>query len=105
MALLIHRDDLVELALWLLDRPLEGAFNATSPNPVSMRELATTLGRVLRRPALLPVPALALRIALGEVSDVLLEGQHVLPARALESGFEPAHPDLEPALRHLLARA
>lgn len=101
----IHLDDLCDLLLWLLEHPkAAGAFNATAPQPVTMAELARTLGRVLHRPAFLPAPAPLLRLALGEVADVLLTGQRVLPRRALEGGFEFSYPALEPALRELLAR-
>jgi hypothetical protein len=68
-----------------------------------MRELARTLGRVLHRPAVFPVPAPVLRLALGEVADVLLTGQRVLPRRTLETGFVFRHPELEGALEDLLA--
>ena len=62
------------------------------------------LGRVLHRPAFLPVPAIALRAALGEAADVLLTGVRALPRRALDAGFVFDHPDLERALRDLLRR-
>ena len=61
-----------------------------------------TLGRVLHRPAVIPMPGIVLRLALGEVADVVLDGQHVTPARALASGFTFRFPELEPALRALL---
>ena len=84
---------------------LDGPVNATAPHPVSNREFAETLGRVLGRPALLPVPAAALRFAFGEMAEVtVLAGARVLPARLQESGFAFRYPDLEPALRHLLGR-
>jgi hypothetical protein len=102
----IHVDDLCSLFLWLLGRERErGVFNATAPRPVTMEELARTLGRVLHRPAFLPAPAPLLRLALGEVADTLLTGQRVFPRRALEAGFRFAHPELEPALRDLLGRS
>ncbi|MSR62466.1 MAG: TIGR01777 family protein [Planctomycetes bacterium] len=101
----IHLDDLCALILWLLEQPkAAGAFNGTAPTPVTMAELARTLGHVLHRPALLPAPAPLLRLALGEVADVLLTGQRVLPRRAQEAGFRFAYPTLEPALRELLGK-
>jgi len=101
----IHLDDLCALFVHLLEHErCAGAFNATAPQPVTMKELSSALGRVLHRPALLPAPAPMLRLALGEVADVLLTGQRVLPRRALESGFRFAHPALEPALRDLLGK-
>lgn len=101
----IHIDDLCALFLWLLGRDrCAGVFNATAPQPVTMKELSATLGRVLHRPAFLPAPAPIMRLALGEVADVLLTGQRVLPRRAQEAGFCFANPSLEPALRDLLSR-
>lgn len=100
----IHVDDLVALYLFLLEHErVAGHVNATAPQPVTNRELARTLGRVLRRPAVVPVPRAALRIALGEASDVLLTGQKVLPRRALDAGFEFEFTALEPALRDIVA--
>jgi uncharacterized protein (TIGR01777 family) len=101
----IHLDDLCRIYLHLVEHErASGAFNGTAPNPVTMRELAKTLGRVLHRPALFPVPAPVLRLALGEVADVLLTGQRVLPRRTQESGFAFEHPELEGALEDLLAQ-
>lgn len=101
----IHRDDWVSMARWLVETPgLSGAFNVTAPHPVTNREFATTLGRVLRRPALLPAPGLALRILLGEMAGpLLLASQRARPDRALRAGFDFRFPALEPALRNLLA--
>ena len=66
---------------------VSGPLNATAPNPVTNREFATTLGRVLRRPGFVPMPAFALRLALGEMADaLLLSGQRVLPAKAQSLG-------------------
>ena len=82
-----------------------GAVNATAPTPVTNEEFSHTLARVLRRPALLRVPAFALRLAMGELADaLLLTGQRVVPARALDLGFQFAHMDLERALREILHR-
>lgn len=101
----IHLDDLVALFEWALDTPTaRGEYNGTAPNPVSNTEFARTLGRVLRRPAFLPLPGAVLRLALGEVAGVVLNGQHVTPARALSDGFTFRFPTLEPALRDLLTR-
>ena len=103
----IHLDDLVELFVFLIQgEGLEGPFNGTAPQPVTNRQFARTLGRVLGRPSWLPAPAAALRLALGEMADaLLLSGQRAVPRRALEAGFRFRFPELEPALRDLLARA
>jgi len=101
----VHIDDLCSLFVFLLERgKCSGAYNGTAPNPVTMKELAGTLGKVLHRPAILAAPAPILRLALGEVADVLLTGQRVLPRRAQEAGFRFAHPALEPALREILGK-
>jgi len=102
----IHIDDLLALLAWMLEsESARGIYNATAPGPVTSAEFARTLGRVLHRPAFLPVPALALRLRFGEGASVMLTGQRVLPARALASGFRFAHAALEPALTDLLRRA
>lgn len=99
----IHLEDLLRMFEWLLDNEdARGFYNGTAPTPVTNRELSKALGRVLRRPAIFPVPGFALRIALGEVSVLLTEGQHVAPTRALAGGFSFRFPEIEPALRDLL---
>jgi uncharacterized protein len=89
----------------LMTDSLSGPVNATAPNPVTSRTFASTLGRVLNRPAVIPVPAAALRLAFGEMADVaLLSSAHVLPARLRESGYAFRYPELEGALRFGLGR-
>lgn len=83
---------------------LAGAANAVAPNPVRNAELTKTLGRVLRRPAILPVPAPVLRVALGEFAGELLSSARVLPCRLAETGYEFRDSELEPALRRMMAR-
>jgi hypothetical protein len=102
----IHRDDLVALLVATLEDPrFEGPANATAPTPVTMREFATTLGRVLHRPAFAPAPAFAIRAAMGEMASLVLDGQRVLPAKASALGFRFRFELLEPALRKILDRA
>jgi NAD dependent epimerase/dehydratase family enzyme len=84
---------------WALLNDIAGPLNVTSPNPVTNAEFARTLGRVLHRPALMPAPAFAVRLALGEMADVILTGQRVFPDKAHELGFDFAYPTLESALR------
>ena len=99
----IHRDDLVSLVQWALARPsASGVYNATAPTPVTNAELAETLAAVLHRRARLPLPARALRGLFGEMSQLLLTGQRVIPARLREVGFVFRHPELRGALEHLL---
>lgn len=84
---------------------LEGAVNTAAPEPVTNRDFAAALGRVLGRPAVVPVPALALKLLFGEMAETaLLAGQRLSPARLVASGYTFRHPTLEPALRHVLGR-
>lgn len=96
----IERDDLVRLIAHAIAAPgLHGAVNATAPEPVRNRDFAAALGRALRRPAVLPLPAWPLRLALGDFADeLLLGGQRVVPGRATHAGFEFRYPGLEHAL-------
>jgi uncharacterized protein (TIGR01777 family) len=84
---------------------LQGPVNTASPTPVRNREFTTTLGRVLRRPTVFPLPAFAARLAFGQMADeLLLASQRVEPARLLAGGYRFGFPDLESALRHLLVK-
>ena len=99
----IHMEDLLAMLAWLLENEAtRGEYNGTAPNPVSNRELSATLGRVLRRPAIVPLPGFVLRLVLGEVAELVLDGQHVTPRRAESEGFSFRFPELEPSLRDLL---
>jgi len=84
---------------------LSGPVNAVAPNPVTNAEFTRTLARVLSRPAMVPMPAFAARLAFGEMADALLLASiRVQPARLLATGYRFRHPELEPALRHQLGR-
>ncbi len=99
----IHRDDLVALLVAAIaDDRWEGPVNATSPAPVTMREFAGTLGRVLHRPSFAPAPTFAIRAAMGEMAALVLDGQKALPAKATALGFRFRYESLEPALRQIL---
>jgi hypothetical protein len=89
----------------MLNPSLAGPINLVAPNPVTNREFAKTLGRVLGRPAVLPTPTLPLALLFGRefVREALLASARVLPRRLEASGFEFEHPELEGALRHMLA--
>ncbi|MCS6859827.1 MAG: TIGR01777 family oxidoreductase [Abditibacteriales bacterium] len=102
----VHRDDVVGLIQFALERDdVQGALNATAPNPVRNREFAQTLGKVLHRPAFLPTPALAMRLLFGEMADaLLLTGQRVLPAAAQRLGYQFRYPDLMSALQAVLKK-
>ena len=96
----IHLDDEVAAILFLLDHDeLNGPFNLVAPEHSTMNDFAQTLGRALKRPAWLPVPAPLLRLGLGEMADeLLLAGQKASPVRLLEHGFTFRHPTLDSAL-------
>ncbi|ACG74857.1 domain of unknown function DUF1731 [Anaeromyxobacter sp. K] len=101
----IHLDDEVGLVLLALeDARAAGPLNAASPAPARNRDLARAVGRVLHRPALVRTPELAIRLAVGEMAEVVLASQRVVPRRALELGYRFRFPDLEAALADLLAR-
>jgi uncharacterized protein (TIGR01777 family) len=102
----ISIDDEVAAIEHLLTGSVQGPVNLTAPAPVTNAEFASALGRVLRRPALLPVPSIGPKLLLGaELADALLfTGQRVIPRVLSSSGFQFTHPTLEIALRALLAR-
>lgn len=97
-------DDLVSAVLFLLSQPsFTGPVNAVAPNPVTNAEFTQTLGKVLHRPAIFPVPAAALRLVFGEMAkETMLASTRVLPGRLLESGFQFQTPLLEDGLRSVL---
>ncbi len=95
----VHRSDVVGLVLAALaSDAYAGAVNATSPAPVRNRDFTVALAKALHRPAFLGVPGIALRLALGEMADMLLTGQRVVPAAARAAGYEFRHPNLASAL-------
>ncbi|MCL1075055.1 TIGR01777 family oxidoreductase [Shewanella dokdonensis] len=98
----IHLVDLIELLLFLLNHPqTQGIYNATAPYPVSNAEFARALGRALQRPAVLPVPAFVLKLLFGEMAELLIKGQYVIPTKAMNEGFHFQFPKLEQALADL----
>ncbi len=102
----ISVDDWVGLTSRLITNAgARGAFNLSAPAPVTNAEFTRTLGTVLRRPTIVPVPAFALRLALGELSDILLTGQRAVPQKAQALGYVFRHPALEQALRAALVSA
>ena len=97
-------DEVAAIEFLLTADAVTGAVNLTGPAPVTNREFARTLGRVLHRPAVLPVPAFALRIAVGEFGAEAVRSQRVLPAVLAGAGYRFQHADLESALRWSLTR-
>lgn len=101
----IHLDDVVEAILYIINNEdIKGAVNFTAPHPLKMTEFGKTLGIVLKRPHWISAPAYALRMALGEMSLLVLEGQHVLPEKLLRAGYPFLYDRLEPALRNIYER-
>lgn len=102
----IHADDLVGLYVAALDGADDGwsgPLNGSAPEPVTNRDFSKALGRTLHRPALAPVPALALRALYGEMAEIVTSGQRAVPVRPLALGYAYAHPQLDDALRSALA--
>ena len=100
----IHADDLVSLYLAALDRAeWSGPLNGSAPQPVTNRDFSKALGRALHRPAVAPVPRLALKALYGEMEQIVTTGQRAVPIRPLALGFAFAHPELDEALRSALA--
>lgn len=100
----IHMADEVAAIRFLLATPsASGPFNLCAPRPVQNRDFGRALARQLHRPGLLPVPATALRVALGELSGALLRSQRTLPRRLMDEGYRFRFPDLPEALANLLA--
>lgn len=96
----IHREDVVRALIWMLESEYaSGPYNVVSPHPVRNIDFTRALGRVLKRPTLIPVPAFALRTGLGEMSTLLLDGQRAMPEKLHRAGFEFSYPELEHALR------
>ncbi len=96
----VHLDDVVGAIMFELDsEAAAGPVNVTAPEPATNRELSKALGRVLRRPAFAPVPALAVRVLYGEMADIVTTGQRAVPARLTELGYSFRRPALEDALR------
>ncbi|HTO93518.1 MAG TPA: TIGR01777 family oxidoreductase [Bacteroidota bacterium] len=95
----IHRDDVADIVAFAISRDdVRGPLNVTAPEAVDMRGFCAALGRALSRPSWLPVPPFVLRAALGEMADMLLTGQRVVPARLTMLGYTFRYPTLAPAL-------
>ena len=100
----IHRLDWIEMVRWIVEtpkdtRPVSGPVNATAPHPVTNAQFARALGRALKRPALVPAPAFAVKMILGEMADAVLAGQRAIPAAALAHGYHFRYPEIDIAFR------
>ncbi len=99
----IHADDIVGIYLAAIDdSKWTGVVNGSAPEPVTNREFSKALGRALHRPAVAPVPALAIKLLYGEMAEVVTGGQRAIPGRTLELGYSFEHPELDEALRSAL---
>lgn len=100
----IHLEDMVSMILFSLDQPkTTDAVNATAPQPVTNKAFSMVLAQTLKRPCFAPVPAFVLKLILGEMSELLLTGQRVVPRKSQELGFVFRHPDIRGALQALLS--
>ena len=86
----------------MLEKPIEGAVNITSPNPATNQEFTSALARAMHRPALFPVPSFALKIALGGFSTEILGSKKVIPQKLIDAGFSFDYPHIAPALSALI---
>jgi uncharacterized protein (TIGR01777 family) len=99
----IHRDDLVKIFVTAIENPqYKGILNASAPNPISMKEFSRTIGKVLKRPSIFPVPSFALSLLLGEMGTIVLTGQNAPPIRLQELNFQFQYENIEPTVRNLL---
>jgi len=100
----VHVSDVAKAILYVIEHEdFEGPFNLTSPSPKQMKEFGEVLGEVLHRPHWIPVPSFALKLALGDKSQLVLEGQRVMPEKLLTHGFKFTFPDLKDALKNIYA--
>jgi uncharacterized protein (TIGR01777 family) len=98
----IHHEDLTGIFLHALDHgTVRGPLNGTAPHPVTNKEFSTALGQALHRPSFFWTPGFGLKLALGEVADVILTGQKVIPKRTLEAGYSFKYPTVDLALKQL----
>jgi uncharacterized protein len=101
----VHIDDVVGIMLMALeDQRVHGPINATAPESLTNREFSKALGRVMNRPSWFPVPGFALKLLLGPVADMIVEGHRVVPRKAHELGYQFKYPTVEAALRNLLRK-
>ena len=99
----IHIDDFVNAIVFLIEhQTLQGVFNLTAPTPVTNSEFSKTLAKTINRPCLFTMPEFVLRLAMGEMADLLVYGQNAIPARLIDAGFEFQYSELKPALENLL---
>ena len=100
----IHVDDLARLYVFAAEHAdVSGPLNGMAPHPVTNREFTKALASALHRPAFFPVPYFAIRVAMGEIAEVMFASQRVLPKKPLATGFEFKHPEINGAMRAIFA--
>ncbi|MDR9468615.1 TIGR01777 family oxidoreductase [Marinospirillum sp.] len=99
----IHREDMARIYVWLVENKQTGVFNASAPHPVRNREFTQALGKALKRPAFMPMPAFVLKLMFGEMADLLLVSDRMQPQRLEEAGFEFRYPKLDQALERIFS--
>jgi len=99
----IHMDDIVGIIRYAVDNEsVSGAINGTAPNPVTNKTFSSTLGRVLKRPAFIPMPAFVMKLMMGEMAEeLLLSGQRVVPEKLVKAGYQFKYPELKTALKDI----
>lgn len=102
----IHRDDLIGMIRFLIENEnVSGAVNGTAPNSVTNKVFSATLGKILKRPAFIPMPAFVLKLMMGEMAEeLLLAGKRIVPKKVLEAGFTFKFADLDTALRDIITK-
>lgn len=98
----VDLEDLVRMYEFLIDKRLSGVFNASAPNPVTNYEYTKTLGKVLHRPTIFPLPEFVLKLIFGEAASILIGSKEVYPKALLDAGFEFKYPTIQTSLEHIL---
>ena len=99
----VHADDVADMFVYAAENRISGAWNVTSPNPVRNEEFTRELGKAVHRPAIFPVPAIALKLAFGELGQHMLDSTRVIPEAAQQAGYQFRFPELGAALNNLVA--
>jgi uncharacterized protein (TIGR01777 family) len=97
----IHIEDLIEVYKFVIENSLDGVFNCTAPTPTTNYEFTKTLGRVLNRPTIFPIPEFVLKLIFSEGAKVLTDGQSVIPKRLLDLGFNFKYKNIDETLKNL----
>jgi len=99
----VHIDDMVEIIVYAIQNDISGPINCTAPQPVTSREFAKTLGKVLKRPSIAPMPAVFIKLLFGQMGDeLMIQGQSVIPQKLQQKGFKFSYESLESALCNIL---